>query len=333
MNAVNVVTDSVIDCFKQWKPQIKIGTGTALLVGGSVWACYQTTKLKAINDAHLAHIKDIHDGYACLSDTSRSLASVQKNYRKDISKARLMQFKDLALLYSGPLAAEAVGVALIANGTGDLTTELRNTAIAYTGLLSTFREHRRRTANVVGEEKEEMILRGIEEKEVEEIDEKGKVHKKVTKVKTGEDLSPYARLFSETTADMWDRNPEVTKNFLLMQQSAAQNIFDIRLKTKGYGWLYFNEVLDMLGFPMTDEGQDVGWYYNPDKPDEGNTDGKIDFGIMNSVNSRFIASSSTECLENSCWLDFNCCGNIRPLIYCKSKRKLGDTRRRQLPKR
>ena len=30
MNAVNVVTDSVIDCFKQWKPQIKIGTGTAV---------------------------------------------------------------------------------------------------------------------------------------------------------------------------------------------------------------------------------------------------------------------------------------------------------------
>lgn len=328
MNAVNVVTDSVIDCFKQWKPQIKIGTGTALLVGGSIWACYQTTKLKTINDAHLANIKDIHDGYANMSDANRALPSVQKQYRKDISRARLMQIKDFALLYTGPIAAEAVGIALIANGTGDLTTELRNTAIAYTGLLSTFREHRKRTAKVIGEEKEEMILRGIEEKEVEEVDEKGKVHKKVIKVKTGEDLSPYARWFDKTTTDMWDSNPEISKNFILMQQAAAQNIFDIRLKTKGYGWLYLNEVLDILGFPMTDEGQDVGWYYNPDRPDEGNTDGKIDFGFNRPGNARFIASSSSEVLEDSCWLDFNCCGNIRPLIYCKSKRKLKDTRRR-----
>ena len=76
----------------------------------------------------------------------------------------------------------------------------------------------------------------------------------------------------------------------------------------------------MLGYPLTDEGQDVGWFIDPEGK-LGNTEGVVDFGINRPINARFLASGAEEILENTCWLDFNCCGNIRPLMFRKKQKR------------
>lgn len=334
MSWINDTTNLFADTLHQYSPQIKIYTGTGMIIGGSVWACYRTTKLPEINERNLEIIDEIHEKYGKLSDETRQLPNVAKQYRNDIFWARVNQAKDIAVNYAGPAITELAGAALIGSGTNELTSRLAETALAYTSLLGVFKDYRRRTAEKVGIEEEEKIYHGLVEKEVNEVDENGKVAtKKVREIDPNAKLSPYAVFFAEDTADGWDPNPEVNKNFLLLQQAQANEIFMGRLRTHGKAWLYLNEVYDMLGFPCTDAGQDVGWFYCPDC-EEGNTEATVDFGIQRPVNRRFLASSNAEVLENTCLLDFNCCGNIRPFLYRKSGgKRLGSTRARLLPKR
>ena len=116
--------------------------------------------------------------------------------------------------------------------------------------------------------------------------------------------SQYARFFDETSP-YWYKNsgnrsndgPEMNLFFLRAQQNYANEL----LKHRGY--LFLNEVYDMLGMPRTKAGQIVGWIYK-----ENNTDGDnyVDFGIYKTEkNAKFVNG-----FENSILLDFNVDGAI-----------------------
>ena len=81
-----------------------------------------------------------------------------------------------------------------------------------------------------------------------------------------------------------------------MQQSYATE------KLKAQGYLFLNDVYDMLGMRRTKYGQVVGWIY-----DENNTigDNCVDFDLFSSRNENFINGNETSVL-----LDFNVDGNI-----------------------
>lgn len=80
---------------------------------------------------------------------------------------------------------------------------------------------------------------------------------------------PYVRLFDEKAAG-WTRNPESNRHFLLLQQAYANE----KLKAKGY--LFLNEVLDILGIPIVPMGQIVGWICDVENV---TGDNYIDFGL------------------------------------------------------
>lgn len=110
------------------------------------------------------------------------------------------------------------------------------------------------------------------------------------------DLSPYARFFDETCA-AWTKDPESNKFFLLRQQEYANK----KLKDRGY--LFLNEVYDMLGIPRTKAGQRVGWVYEPEYPIGDNY---VDFGIYDEVHNRSFVNG----YKNSVLLNFNVDGDI-----------------------
>ena len=91
--------------------------------------------------------------------------------------------------------------------------------------------------------------------------------------------------------------------FLRRQQDAAND----RLKSDGY--LFLNDVYEMLGFPKTKAGQMVGWIYDEKNP---NGDNFVDFGIYDiskPANSKFVNG-----YERSIILDFNVDGVILDLM-------------------
>lgn len=108
-------------------------------------------------------------------------------------------------------------------------------------------------------------------------------------------LSPYARWFNEKSP-VWTKDWERNKMFLLLQQQYANE----KLKARGY--LFLNEVYDMVGFPRTKAGQVVGWIFEPNNPIGDNF---VNFGLFDRLNEDFVNG-----YENSILLDFNVDGMI-----------------------
>lgn len=111
-----------------------------------------------------------------------------------------------------------------------------------------------------------------------------------------ESYSPYAKVFDKTNSN-WCGDSEMNLFFLVRMQDYANE----KLEAKGF--LFLNDIYEMLGFPKTKAGQIVGWVYDEKNP---NGDNYIDFGIYNTAkNSNFING-----FENNIILDFNVDGAI-----------------------
>ena len=108
-------------------------------------------------------------------------------------------------------------------------------------------------------------------------------------------FSDYAK-FYDAGCNGWDKDPEVSRMFLHCQQNYANEM----LRRKGY--LFLNDVYELLGIPRTRAGQVVGWIYS-----EYNVTGDnfVDFGIYNKYNADFVNG-----YVKTAVLDFNVDGNI-----------------------
>ena len=93
---------------------------------------------------------------------------------------------------------------------------------------------------------------------------------------------------------------EYNLSFLRSQQQYANDL----LQSNGY--LFLNEVYEMLGFKPTKAGQVVGWVYNPKNPVGDNF---VDFG-MREVYRMNETSDFVEDWDRAVMLDFNVDGNI-----------------------
>lgn len=120
----------------------------------------------------------------------------------------------------------------------------------------------------------------------------------VKQLKTIEELEnsgPYVRYFGETSFG-WCKDPELNHVFLLQQQNYANEL----LKSRGY--LFLNEVFDMLGFPRTQVGQICGWVYDLENPIGGNF---VSFGLYDAANHEDVVRDT-----NVFRLNFNVAGSI-----------------------
>lgn len=108
-------------------------------------------------------------------------------------------------------------------------------------------------------------------------------------------VSLYAYWFDETCA-AWTKDAESNKFFLINQQAYANE------KLKANGYLFLNDVLDMLGIPRTKVGQVVGWIYDKDNTSGDNF---VDFGLYAPHNTNFVNG-----YEKSVLLNFNVDGDI-----------------------
>lgn len=108
-------------------------------------------------------------------------------------------------------------------------------------------------------------------------------------------VSQYARVFDETCKG-WTKDAEVNLNVLLGMQVIASE------KLAAQGYLFLNDVYDMLGIPKSKAGQLVGWKYDPDNDEADNW---VHFGIHEKYNHGLING-----YENTAILDFNVDGVI-----------------------
>ena len=110
-----------------------------------------------------------------------------------------------------------------------------------------------------------------------------------------EDISVDARWFDEN-ATGWTKNQEINHVFLCQQERYANE------KLRAQGYLFLNDVYDMLGFKRTARGQVLGWIYNKHNPVGDNY---VDFGLNEPRNRGFVNG-----YKKSILLDFNVDGDI-----------------------
>lgn len=290
---------------KKHSPEILVAVGVVGTVASAVLACKSTLKVNEIVSESKDSIDKIHVA------TEKGVTEAGATYSAEDSK------KDLAIVYAQTglkfvklyapaalLGAASIGCILTSHN----IVRKRNVALAaaYTAVDTSFKEYRGRVVERFGKDLDKELRYNIKAKEVEEVvvNENGeeKTVKKTIEVGHPSEYSDYARCFDETCAG-WERNAEHNLFYLRQQQNWANE----RLKTEGY--LFLNDVYKMLGIPVTQAGQAVGWIYDKECP---NGDNYVDFGIYDLYDEQ--KRNFVNGYEKSIWLDFNVDGPIWHLL-------------------
>ena len=289
---------------KKHAPEIMVITGAVLVVGSAVVACKQT--LKAHEVLEKAN-NDLDEVKKALEDCDEDLYSPE-DAKKDRRNVYIKTGWELTKIYGPSIVGGVVGLGLMFGAHKVLRGRNAALTVAYTNLLSSYNRYRKHIADEFGDEKEKLLAAGAETTDISVVNEDGTVEdiKNASVVDSSANHSPYSKIF-EATNNNWSPNPATNLYWLRSQQNYANE------KLQAEGYLFLNDVYQMLGFPRTSEGQIVGWVYDPDNPNHDG-DNYVDFGIYDLL---YKGSEKVEFINgyNPCvWLDFNVDGVVYDLI-------------------
>lgn len=290
---------------KKHSPEILMTVGIVGTVASTVLACKATTKLDKILEEKKATTDIIYEGMK--NGNIEGHEYTEQDGKRDLTIVYGQTGVKLVKLYAPAIALGAASIACIVGGHRILKKRNLALAAAYTVVDKGFKDYRKNVVNRFGEQIDKELRYNIKAKEFEKevVDEKGKKTTKKEIVEVADplsEISDYARFYDDGCTG-WTKDPEYNLLFLRKQQDYAND----KLRTQGY--LFLNEVYDMLGMPRSKMGHAVGWVYNGKSK---HCDSYVDFGIYNThreANRNFVNG-----YERTILLDFNVDGNILDLI-------------------
>jgi hypothetical protein len=292
-NSIKSIFYKMIFQLKKHSPEILTGVGITGVVAGTVLACVATTKLEKTVSKHKEEIDAVHDEREEMSE---------QEYRKELAGAYGRAAWSMVKLYGPAAVVEATSIGCLIGSHKILRDRNAAIAAAYTTLSTAFDHYKKRVAEKLGDDAEKEIRYNVHDEEIEEEyeDKKGKkkTQKAIVKVVDDDDHSPYSR-FYDAGCSGWSRDAGANNIYL----KNVQAYFNDRLQLRGY--VFLNEVYEYLNLPPIQEGQYIGWYYDPNDETLHN---KIDFGIYDIHNK--LKRSFVNGFEPVIILDFNIDGNI-----------------------
>ena len=290
---------------KKHSPEILVAAGIVGTITSTVMACKATTKAGDIVDDHHEKMEQINQ-VALMAKEDETVDYTEQDLKKDTTIVYTQTAVQFIKLYAPSVILGAVSIGSILYSHKILTKRNAALAAAYATIDKGFKEYRGRVIERFGKELDKELKYNIKAKEFEEVvvDEKGKekVEKKTVNVADPNQFSDYARFFDESCI-AFTKSPEDNLWFLKQRQGEANR----RLQHDGY--LFLNDVYEMLGLPKTKAGQVVGWVYNEKEPIGDNF---VDFGIYDQ--SREAVRDFVNGYERAILLDFNVDGNIWDLM-------------------
>ena len=289
-------------------PEILVIGGAIGVVTSAVMACRATTKLSKVMSEHKTSVEQIHHVANHPEVLQENQAYTKNDAKKDLAITYTQTGLKLVKLYAPSVILGALSLTCMISSSNILRKRNAALAAAYAAVDNGFKTYRNNVVERFGKEVDKELRYSIKAKEFEEVktDKDGKEKKvKHTVDITGADgYSEYAR-FYDSGCDSWQKDSEHNLWYLKQQQNYANE------KLKAQGYLFLNDVYDMLGIPRSQAGQIVGWIYDDKNPNhEG--DNYVDFGIYDlhrEKNRDFVNG-----YESVILLDFNVDGNIYDLI-------------------
>lgn len=279
-------------------PEILVVSGVIGVVTAAVMACKATTKAQDI----LTGTKNELDTIAKCADNAEVEEYTQEDAKKDTVIVYAQTGIRFAKLYAPSVMLGVLSITSILTAHHILRKRHIALAAAYSAVDKGFREYRSRVAERFGETVEKELRYNIKAQPIQETvtDENGKeitIEKEVP-IAHPNTTSEYARFFDES-CECWEKDSEYNLYFLKAREQQANDMLISR------GYLFLNEVYDMLGIPKTKAGQIVGWIYDKDNPVGDNY---VDFGLydINREKTRDFVNG----YERVILLDFNVDGNI-----------------------
>lgn len=246
---------------KKHSPEILVFLGIGGVMTGTVMACVATRKLDDVLVEHAERVTE---------------ARKDPEDKKELTKAYLHTGIDLVQLYGPSVMIGALSVSSILAGNNILRK--RNVALAavYAAVDQSFKDYRGRVVARFGEETDNELRHNLHKEQIEETveDETGKKKKVKREIAVVGDGTPsdYVRFFVKGEAKAAEGNESYDLFFLRSQQELANHM----LRAKGF--LFLNDVYEMLGIDPSVAGQMVGWIY--DENDENHGDNYVNFRIQ-----------------------------------------------------
>ena len=288
---------------QKYSPEILMVAGIAGVVASGVMACRATLKVTEVLDEAKKNIDTIHE---VMENPEMKEKYTEEDSKKDLALVYVQTGVKLAKLYGPAIVLGAASVGCMVGSNNILRKRNVALAAAYATVDRGFKEYRGRVIERFGKDLDRELRYNIKAKEIEavSVNEDGTetTVTKTVEVMDPNHYSPYAIVFDDGNTG-WDKDPELTKFFLIQQQNYANE----RLQSRGH--LFLNEVYDMLGAKRTKAGAQVGWVYDEKHPVGDNF---VDFGIFDIHNPKardFINGD-----ERVIILDFNVDGVILDLI-------------------
>ena len=287
-------------------PEILIIGGTIGVVASAIMACRATTKVSTVIDEHKKTVDQIHKLAEHRYVLPENKTYTEKDAKKDLTITYAQTGLKFVKLYAPSVILGSLSLTCMITSNNILRKRNAALAAAYTAVDNGFKSYRHNVVERFGKEVDKELKYNIKAKEFEtvETDENGK-EKKVTKTVdvVGPDRpSDFSRFFT-VGCDNWQKDAEHNLWYLKQQQNYANE------KLKAQGYLFLNEVYDMLGIPRSKAGQIVGWIYDDKDPVHlEKHDNYVDFGIYNvnrEANMDFVNG-----WEPTILLDFNVDGPI-----------------------
>lgn len=287
---------------KKYAPEVMVVVGVVGVVASAVMACKATTKVSVVVDDTKKQMDQIHE----VAETHAEEYS-EDDMKKDTVIVYTQTAVKFAKLYGPAVILGTASIACILGSHHILSKRNAALAAAYATVDKGFKEYRGRVIERFGKELDKELRYNVKAKDFEEtvVNEETGEETKVTNtvnVADPNEYSDYARFFDDGCTG-WTKDSEQNLYFLKCQQNYANE----RLQKKGY--LFLNDVYEMLGIPKTKAGQIVGWIYDKKNPVGDNF---VDFGIYNM--NREKARDFVNGYERTILLDFNVDGNILDLI-------------------
>lgn len=294
-------------------PEILMVVGTGCVIGSAVMTGKATLKAADILAEARENEESIELVYSGDVELPEGAEYTEEDHKKDLILNKVNLTKGLIKEYWPAATLMALGIVCLLSSHGIMCK--RNAALvgAYKLCEETFKEYRDRVIKELGIEKDQEFYYGFtEETRSEKIVDPETGKKKTVKEKVvilPDNPTRYARYFDEASSH-WSKSPEQNKFFL----ECVQNMLNDRLHSVGVVTL--NEVYDALDLRRCEDGQVVGWYYDPKlvNPETGeygsdtDGDGYIDFKIFNGLkesNRDFVNGYFPSVL-----LDFNVDGYV-----------------------
>lgn len=310
---------------KLWKysPTILAVVGTGGVITAGVMACKATLKLEDTVAEANDDIQTVKESFEVANehpDDDGSKEYIEKQYRKDLFKAYANMCGAIAKLYGPSVLVCMSSVACIFGSKKIMDDRYSACLAACTTTERLFAKYRKNVIDDLGEEADRKYRFGTQTHVVETpvLDKKGnqktdkngnpKVNRELVEAVDKNNLiGDYARIFDEVSSKEWDSDYEYNLHNLILRQKYADDM----LKSRGY--LFLNEVYQMLGFPVTPSGQDVGWIYERNNPIGDNY---VDFG-MNKVYAEdgLSAMDRMSPQNNAILLNFNVDGYIKDRLF------------------